>query len=378
MVPLPATKPTSLIWSIRGRRPIIQTNNNKWWWPPNFSIKTKITNKTPSKWWTLPTLVDPIAYRRPSLKPNWESNGHLEEPATPCQWIRMICLWATQLIILPLLAGAISSTRLNIRHHTRERSQSPIMELWHRCKISMVPWTLVPSLVKVLITVVEITQPLVEAENQLQIAMLIHSTSLIRPTIEASSQMVADPSAMALIKALTLAMVKRCKTTVSSLWTNRITTSTWAISALALIPPHQDSIIQTSRPNLQITWWTRLSPDSNRAYRITIDLRLALWTQIIIKATTASFKTISCCQKQVQMRVCWKLSIIVNSLRVEALKTKVLPMGSATYQIIYTLNIVTQPRCRTLMGRKELFKVWRCTYERRATVQCLRTNMSTD
>lgn len=329
-----------------------------------------------SKWWIVPTLVDQIVYRKPSLKPNWESNGHLEEPAIPCiSWIHMICLWATQLIIQPLLAVAISSTRRSILHNTLERSQSPIMEPWHRCKTSMVPWTLEPSLVKVLITVVEITQLLVEAENQQLIVMLIPSTSLIRPTTEANSLMVADLSVMDLIKALTLDTAKQCKTTVSSSWTSRITTSTWATSVLAPTPPHQDSIIQISRPNHQITWWTRHSLDSNRAYRITIDLRLALWTQIIIKATTASFKTISCCQKQVQMRVCWKLSIIVNSPRVEAHKTKVLPMGSATYQIIYTLSIVTQPKCKTLMGRKEQFKEWRCTYEntRRATVQCLIT-----
>ena len=252
------------------------------------------------------------------------------------------------------------------------------MELWHRCKISMALWTLEPSLVKVLITAVEITQPLVEAENQQLIVMLIPSTSLIRPTTEESSLMEADLLVMDLIKALTLDTAKQCKTTVSSSWTNRITTSTWATSALAPTPPHQDFIIQISRPNHQITWWTRRSLDSNRAYRITIVLRLPLWMQIIIKATTASFKTISCCQKQVQMRVCWKLSIIVNSPRVEAHKTKVLPMGSATYQIIYTLSIVTQPKCKTPMVRKELFKEWRCTYERRATVQCLRTKMSTD
>jgi hypothetical protein len=83
-----------------------------------------------------------------------------------------------------------------------------------------------PSLVKVLITVVEITQPLVEAENQQLIAMHIPSTSLIRPTIEESSRMVADLSVMDLIKALTLDTDKQCKTTVSSSWTNRITTST--------------------------------------------------------------------------------------------------------------------------------------------------------
>lgn len=328
----------------------------------------------PSKWWIAPTLVDQTVYRKPSLKPNWESNGHLEEPAIPCiSWIHTICLWATQLITQPLLAEAISSTRRSTLHNTLERSQSPIMELWHRCKISMAPWTSAPSLVKVLITAVEITQPLVEAENQLLIVMLIPSTSLIRPTTEANSRMVADLSVMDPIKASTLDTAKQCKTTVSSSWTNRITTSIWATSALAPTPPHQDFIIQISRPNHQITWWTRRSLDSNRAYRITIVLRLPLWMQIIIKATTASFKTISCCQKQVQMRVCWKLSIIVNSPPVEAHKTKVLPMGSATYQIIYTLSIVTQPKCKTPMVRKELFKEWRCTYERRATVQCLIT-----
>lgn len=327
-----------------------------------------------SKWWIVPTRVDQTVYQKPSLKPNWESNVHLEEPVILCiSWIHMICPWATQLIIQPLSAVAISSTRRNILRNTLERSQSPIMELWHRCRISTLPWTLEPSLGKVLIMVVEITQQLVEAENQQLIVMLIHSTSLIRPTTEASFRMVAD-HLMVKIKALTLDTAKQCKTTVLFSWTNRTTIWIWATSALGPIPPLQDSIIQTSRPNLQITWWTRPRVDSNRAYRITIDLRLALWTQIIIKEITmVSFKTTSCCQKQVQMRVCWRPSIIVNSLRVEARKINLLPMGSDTYQIIYTLNIVTQPKCKTQMVRKEQFKVWRCTYERRATVQCLIT-----
>jgi hypothetical protein len=72
---------------------------------------------------------------------------------------------------------------------------------------------------------VEITQPLVEAENQQLIVMLIPSTSLIRPTTEANSRMVADLSVMDPIKASTLDTAKQCKTTVSSSWTNRITTS---------------------------------------------------------------------------------------------------------------------------------------------------------